>query len=207
MMRKVRGLLSDFSVRRRRQLQLMVNQAAYRRYDIGRFSYGSPDVRFSNSGAMLRIGQFCSIADGVQIFLGGEHRTDWVTTYPFSLMIPDAARYTGHPSSRGDVVIGNDVWIGHGAFLLSGVKIGDGAVVGARALVARDVAPYSIVAGNPARLIRQRFTDSQVAGLLRIQWWNWPISKISAEVPMLLSSNIDAFLARHLPNDAQAPER
>jgi len=179
----------------------MDQQSAYAAHTVGRFSYGSPQIHFASSGARLRIGQFCSIADGVKIFLGGEHRTDWISTYPFPLMLPSAAGFVGHPATRGDVVIGNDVWIGHGALILSGARIGDGAVIGAASVVGREVPPYSIFAGNPARHVRLRFSETQVSVMLRIQWWNWPIEKITAELPWLLSADVDAFIQRNLPLD------
>ncbi|HEX5127349.1 MAG TPA: CatB-related O-acetyltransferase, partial [Rhodocyclaceae bacterium] len=130
-------------------------QQRYPQYSIGRGTYGDDLlVRNWNEGTTLRIGNYCSIAAGVKIYLGGEHRTDWVTTYPFSALWPEAAHIEGHPRSKGDVTIGNDVWIGTEAMILSGVTIGDGAVIGARAVVSRDVPPYAIVAGNPASVVR-----------------------------------------------------
>ncbi|WP_353953328.1 CatB-related O-acetyltransferase [Knoellia sp. S7-12] len=144
---------------------------------------------------MLRIGSFCSIAARVQIFLGGEHRVDWVTTYPFSLFWPSARTIEGHPRRRGDVVIGNDVWLGSDAIILSGVRIGDGAVVGAGAVVRMDVPPYAVVAGNPARLVRMRFSEDVVQRLLELQWWNWPDRVVEEYLPLMLSTDIDAFLS------------
>jgi acetyltransferase-like isoleucine patch superfamily enzyme len=182
-------------------------QPRYRDFEIGRYSYGCPEIHFGASGARLRIGQFCSFADGVEIFLGGEHRTDWITTYPFPAMFEQAAGHEGHPATKGDVLIGNDVWIGHGATVLSGVEIGDGAVVGARAVVARNVPAYGVVTGNPARLIRRRFPDAQIEGLLRIQWWDWPLERILQQLPALLSGDIEAFLEAGLGLPDPAPFR
>ncbi|RPI15805.1 MAG: antibiotic acetyltransferase [Lysobacterales bacterium] len=173
----------------------------YARHVIGRYSYGRPKLEFQSSGARLTVGQFCSFADEVRIFLGGEHRTDWVTTYPFPVMIPEARDFSGHPATRGDVVVGSDVWVGHGACILSGIRIGDGAVIGAQAVVSRSVEPYAVVAGNPARQVRLRFSERQVAALLRIRWWDWPYDRIVAELPWLLSPEIDAFIARHPPSE------
>lgn len=141
--------------------------------------------------ARLEIGKFCSIAEGVKIFLGGNHRVDWITTYPFPALLhywPEASGITGHPSTRGDVIIGNDVWIGTDAIILSGVKIGDGAVIGAGAVVTQDVNPYSIVIGNPAREIRRRFSDAMVDKLLEIRWWDWPPAKIRENLDFLCST-------------------
>lgn len=164
------------------------------KYEIGRGSYGSLKVLDFGEGATLRVGAYCSFANGVQVFLGGEHRTDWVTTYPFSALNPRFAGIKGHPRTRGDVTIGSDVWIGREAMILSGVSIGHGAVVGARAVVARDVPPYGVVAGNPSSFIRSRFTPDVVERLLAVAWWNWPAERVEAAVPLLLNPDIKAFL-------------
>ncbi len=169
----------------------------YSKYEIGEWTYGNPTVRSWREGTTLRVGRFCALADGVVILLGGEHRTDWVTTYPFSKVFPEAKDFIGHPRSKGDVVIGNDVWIGREALILSGVTIGNGAAVAARSVVTEDVLPYSIVAGNPATFIRFRFKKSIIADLQKIAWWRWPLSKIEEAWPLLLSSNIEAFIAKY----------
>ena len=157
---------------------------------IGEFSYGTPDIKHWGEDSTLTIGKFCSIAEQVTILVGGEHRTEWLTTYPFNSLVPEYASHRGHPKTKGDVVIGNDVWIGLGATILSGVRIGDGAVIGARSLVSRNVPPYAIVAGNPAKVIRQRFSDAVIARLLEIKWWDWPTGRIEEVIPLLLSSDI-----------------
>ena len=167
--------------------------------DVGRFTYGVPRVlAFGPDAPRVTIGAFCSISEGVEIVLNGNHRTDWVTTYPFRLQLqmPGMLR-DGHPGSRGPVVIGNDVWIARGAMILSGVSIGDGAVVGARAVVTRDVPAYGVVAGNPAQLVKTRFPAESVDALLRIRWWEWAEEKIRVEVPHLCSANISGFVTRH----------
>ncbi len=169
-------------------------QQKYPQYEIGRGTYGHPWVPPWDNAADLRIGAFCSIAHGVQIVLGGEHRPDWVTTFPFSIMWPNAPRVAGQPRSRGDVVIGNDVWIGMDATIMSGVTIGDGAVVGAGAVVRRDVDPYTIVVGNPALPVRKRFDDETVERLLAIRWWDWDDETIERFLPLMLSDRIDEFL-------------
>lgn len=136
-------------------------------------------LRQWGEGAQLKIGNFCSIASNITVLLGGNHRTDWVTTYPFGHCknFPDVAPVKGHPKTNGNVVIGNDVWIGSGATIMSGVTIGDGAVIAANSHVVKDVAPYSIVGGNPAKHIKFRFTEEQIKSLLQIQWWNWDNKK------------------------------
>ncbi len=150
---------------------------------VGRFSYcfENVTVRQWDEGAALRIGAFCSIASEVNIFLGGNHRTDWVTTFPFGHIYEDELvreKITGHPATKGDVVIGNDVWIGTGVTILSGVTIGDGAVICANACVAKDVLPYQIVGGNPAHALKQRFDDEIVEMLLKLRWWDLPLEAI-----------------------------
>jgi acetyltransferase-like isoleucine patch superfamily enzyme len=163
-------------------------------FEIGRGSYGGLDVVDYGGGTRVRVGAYCSIAAGVQVILGGEHRTDWVTTFPFSEIDPRFAHINGHPRTKGDINIGNDVWIGRDAFILSGVTIGDGAVVAARALVSRDVPPYGIVAGNPAALLRYRFPSDVIARLMKVAWWTWPAERVEAAVPSLLSTDVLAFL-------------
>jgi len=167
-------------------------------FEIGDFTYGIPKIFFPESkNARLKIGKFCSISDEVIIFLGGNHRTDWVTTYPFMSFPdewPEAKDIPGHPASKGDVIIGNDVWFGYGAMIMSGVTIGDGAVIGAGAVVTKDVEPYSIVAGNPAQLIRKRFDKETIRQLLEIKWWDWPIAKIKANIEVILSTDIPKIL-------------
>lgn len=177
----------------------MAENPRYAAYKIGQGTYGKPDVISWRDGTGLEIGSYCSISDSVTIMLGGEHRTDWVTTYPFSHLFPDAAKFKGHPHTRGDIVIGHDVWIGYGALILSGVHIGNGAVVAARSVVRSDVEPYSIVAGNPSRHVKFRFDESTVEALEKIAWWNWPLSKIKAAWPLLLSGNVGEFVAEYYP--------
>ncbi len=161
--------------------------------EVGDFTYGNPKIMHWGENARLKIGKFCSIAENVVIFLGGNHRHDWVTTYPFPALSqdwPEAKDIVGHPATKGDVIIGNDVWIGYGAVILSGVKIGDGAVIGAMSVVRRDVEPYAIVAGNPAIEIKKRFDEKTIEKLLKLKWWDWSIEKIKKSVKDLCSNNI-----------------
>lgn len=137
----------------KREYFYMRDNPRYKRHSIGRFTYGSPLVMFDSPDINLKIGSFCSIAGGVAIFLGGNHRIDYTTTFPFNFVFEEFCGFKGHPASKGDVIIGNDVWIGSCAVILSGVTIGDGAVIGANSIVTKDVEPYSVVAGNPARKI------------------------------------------------------
>jgi acetyltransferase-like isoleucine patch superfamily enzyme len=143
--------------------------------------------------ARLSIGAFCSIGQCVTVFLGGEHHTDWVSTFAFKEKFCNGKVVTTR-STKGDVVIGNDVWIGQSATILSGVTIGDGAVIGTLSVVAKDVEPYTIAAGNPARPIRLRFDEAIVARLMKVQWWNWPDKVIEKMLPYFASNDIEKFL-------------
>ena len=166
------------------------------RVTVGRFTYGSPRLKVWAAQDRISIGAFCSIADEVVIFGGGEHNTGWATTFPLRIALGDPlAGCDGHPATKGETVVGNDVWIGHGAILLSGVTVGDGAVVGAGAVVARDVEPYQVVAGNPARVLRARFDDAQVQRLCALRWWDWPIERIREHAGLLCSDQLDALFA------------
>lgn len=166
----------------------------YPEYKIGHGSYGDLTVKTWGEGATLSIGSYTSVAAGVKVFLGGEHRSDWVTTYPFNILWGSARDYKGHPKTKGDVNIGSDVWIGTEALILSGVTIGDGAVIGAMAVVARDVPPYAIVAGNPGNVIKYRFPREIINRLLVLQWWGWGNAKIERAMPDLLNTEIEIFL-------------
>jgi len=140
---------------------LFTNQiTSLKDYNIGDYTYGNPKVIFPNKDATLKIGKFCSIAKNVTIFLGGNHRIDWVSTYPFFEIFDDFQKHKiieGHPSTKGDVIIGNDVWIGRNVIILSGVKIGNGAVIAAGSVITKNISCYEVWGGNPAKMIKKRF--------------------------------------------------
>lgn len=144
----------------------------------------------------LIIGKFCSIACGAKfIFTSANHTLKSLSTYPFPIFFEewelDGADITDAWDKKGDIVIGNDVWIGYEAVILSGVTIGDGAIIGTRAVVTKDVPPYSIVGGVPARVIRMRFDEETVAKLMKLKWWEWPYEKIRENLPAIQSGRIE----------------
>lgn len=167
------------------------------RVELGRHTYGGFRVNVgAGDDASVHIGSFTSIGSGATFAVGGNHRPDWISTYPFraAWSLPGAGR-DGHPRPESDIVVGNDVWIGAEALILPGVQIGDGAVVGARAVVAKDVRPYAIVVGNPGREIRRRFDDETIEALLAIKWWEWDDETIRSRVNVLCAPDIQALLA------------
>lgn len=148
---------------------------------------------FDFVGDKLIIGKFCMIASDVKFIMNGaNHLTDSLSTYPFSIFgngWEKAMEGKIYPQ-KGNINIGNDVWIGYNATIMAGVTIGDGAIIATNSTVIKDVAPYSIVGGNPAREIKKRFSDKTIAKLLKIQWWNWDIEKITANLQHLTNNAI-----------------
>ena len=151
---------------------------------------------FDFIGDRLIIGKFVAIAQGSQFIMNGaNHPMGGFSTYPFQMFgIEGAPDVTGH-AHRGDTRIGNDVWIGREAVIMPGVTIGDGAIIGTRAQVVKDVPPYAVVVGNPGRVVRTRFPDETVAALLSIAWWDWDAEKIGRNVSAIAGADIDALRA------------
>lgn len=166
---------------------------------VGDYSYGNFNVLTwkCDQKTRLIIGKFCSIAYGTTFLLGGEHRPDFVTTYPFNRLVKSFEYIKGQPTTKGDIIVGNDVWIGDKAHIVSGVHIGDGAVIGAESVVTKDVPPYAIVAGNPAKFIRFRFDFDTIDKLLKIKWWDFSEEELINAIPLLQSQNIEEFINRY----------
>lgn len=148
------------------------------------------------NGDKLQIGKFCSIACGAKfLFNSANHTLSSLSTYPFPLFFEEwgleKKDVTNAWDNKGDIVIGNDVWIGYEAVILAGVTIGNGAIVGTRAVVTKDVPPYTIVGGVPAKPIKKRFSEETISALLEIQWWNWSEKRIARNIGAIQSGNIE----------------
>jgi acetyltransferase-like isoleucine patch superfamily enzyme len=169
---------------------------------VGRETYGVPHIlRFRNDATRLEIGSFTSIGPGVTFILGGNHPLDRLTVFPFRERLGlQGAGTDGYPQSRGDISVGSDVWIAAGVTVVSGVRIGHGAVVAAGAVVTREVRPYAIAAGVPAREIGRRFNDGDAERLLSLAWWRWPDEVLGGAVGILCDPN-------HSVDDLQALAR
>jgi len=144
------------------------------------------------SSEKLIIGKFCAFATGTSFIMdGGNHAINGLSTFPFPIFRRGWDKEGVPPfPSKGDTVIGNDVWTGYGVTIMPGVTIGDGAVIASKSVVTKDVAPYTIVGGNPAKLIRKRFDEATVEALLEICWWDWPIEKITRNIPIIMGGDL-----------------
>ncbi|NEC29086.1 CatB-related O-acetyltransferase [Streptomyces sp. SID8111] len=191
--------------------------------EVGEYTYyDDPDaateferrnVLYAYGPEKLVIGRFCAVASGTRFLMAGaEHPTMGVSTYPFTMFGGEWADrtldlVTAMPS-RGDTVVGNDVWFGYGATVMPGVRIGDGAIIAAGAVVTADVPPYTVVGGNPARPIRQRHSDADVALLLEAAWWDWPVDVITRHVRTIMAgtpAEISAIAARETGHRGDTP--
>jgi acetyltransferase-like isoleucine patch superfamily enzyme len=157
---------------------------------VGPYTYGVPNVLYWDYETKLEIGKYCSIAEGVTFILGGNHRVDWISTFHFQAF-PKIWGNLDFPkdaiSSNGNITIKNDVWIGHGAIILSGVHVGNGAVIGAGSVVTKDVEDFAIVAGNPAKLIRFRFDEETRKEILESEWWNDSKELVQSNINQLMN--------------------
>jgi len=166
----------------------------YPNYELGAFTYGIPEVYDWREGTTLKIGAYCSISSNVKIYLGGHHRTDWVSSYPFPAFFQSAKEIEGFGGTNGDVIIGSDVWICANVTILSGVNIGHGAVIANGSIVTKDVQPYEIVGGNPAKHIRFRFKEETRERLLANPWWQLQEEEINKITKYLASPDVEALL-------------
>ncbi|MDN0047211.1 CatB-related O-acetyltransferase [Megasphaera hexanoica] len=168
-------------------------------HDPRQFEKNNVLYQYPINGDSLRIGKFCSIACGAKfLFASANHTQTSVSTYPFPIFFEEWDLDIGDVMSawdhKGDIVIGNDVWIGYEAVVMAGVTIGNGAIIGARAVVTKDVPPYMIVGGVPAREIRRRFSDDVIARLLELKWWDWPAEQIQRNIKNIQAGRLDLLL-------------
>lgn len=163
--------------------------------EIGDYSFGAPKILSWRTDDRLVIGKFCMIACNVIVLMGGEHETSRVTAFPLKKRLQGLQGDNIDSDNKGPVIIGNDVWIGAGAVILSGVKIGSGAIIGAGAVVVKDIPPYAVAAGNPARVVKYRFSEDQIEKLLKIRWWDWEESKIKENIDYFYQDT-DSFIRK-----------
>ena len=172
---------------------------------VGRHTYGVTwrKVLFPSKDAPLQVGAFCSVAGQVLFMCSGQHLTHSATSFPIYSRLLKQPEPVPNGGKAGGITLGNDVWIGHGSIILPGVRIGDGAVVGAGAVVTKDVPPYAIVGGSPAKEIRYRFPQDVISKMLAIQWWHWDDEKVKREAASL-TGPIETFIERHFVASASS---
>lgn len=162
---------------------------------VGEYTYGHENIKLIKAPENfynLIIKKFCSIGENLTIYMGGHHRKDWITTYPFGHRyknIFNTFNGNDHCVFKGNVIIGNDVWIGMNVFIMDGVEIGDGAIIAANSHITRNIEPYSIYGGNPAKLIKYRFPEETINKLLELKWWDKSVEEINNMLPILCSIN------------------
>jgi virginiamycin A acetyltransferase len=156
------------------------------------------NVLYHYGNDRLIIGKFCAIATQVKFIMNGaNHKLDGISTYPFPIFGGEWAGMMEtlmNLPSRGDTIVGHDVWLGYESIVMPGVNIGNGAIVAARSVVVKDVPAYTIVGGNPAQIIKQRFSDEEIARLQETQWWDWEIDKITRNLPLIMAGDVAALL-------------
>ena len=194
-----------------RKLIFLKNIITRKNIEVGDYTYYDDmddPLQFENNvlyhfdmlGDKLIIGKFCAIASGVKFIMNGaNHQIDPISTFPFAIFengwekINTGVDLSKKYPHKGDIIIGNDVWLGFEALIMPGVKIGHGAVIASRAVVTKDVPDYAIVGGNPAKIIRKRFDDATIARLLNIAWWDWQADKITEHLNIINSVDVDAL--------------
>ena len=168
--------------------------------EVGKWSYGNPSIYRWDWKSKIIIGNFCSLGPDINFYVGGDHRADWISTSPlpasqFNETFKKTKTIKNFAKSKGDIVIGHDVWIGGRTTILSGVTIGTGAIIAAGSLVVNNVEPYTISGGNPNRVIKKRFEDSVIKKILNTEWWFLEDSEIDILSKFLLSSDIENFFS------------
>ncbi len=160
-------------------------------FEAGDYTYGSVLIRWLIHDEKVRIGKFCSLSQNIEVLMSGNHPIDTVSCYPFAALPDIWPGAVGKcPYGKGDVTIGNDVWIGKNTVIIGGATISDGAVIGANTVVAGYIPPYAVAVGNPARIIKYRFDEETIKMLLEVKWWDWPIEKIQRNVHILSGKDI-----------------
>ena len=202
----IAGRLRDFLLRKKwrklnphNNIHLKEGALFYRQVYAGRYSYGEISVVMFNTVDRLLIGDFVSIANGVRFLIGGEHCTQNLLTVPVDILITKSFRYND-TISRGGVTIGNDVWIGTNAIILGGVKVGQGAIIGAGAVVAKDIPSYAVVVGNPARVVKYRFSEDLIQKMLKIDFSRIDTSFLSSNMPLLYSEDMNESIDKIIKN-------
>lgn len=158
-------------------------------------TYGLPAINCYDKLSRLSVGSYCSIASEVSLLLGANHKSGLVTTYPIDRI--DKTKNTADASDLGNIVIGNDVWVGYRATIIGEVNIGDGAIIGAGALVVDNVPPYAVVGGVPAKIIKYRFEKDMIEKLLKIKWWDWEESKVKDNFNDIYTDDIQGFINKY----------
>lgn len=181
----------------------LIEVGEYSYYDdpVAATDFETVNVLYHYGPEKLVIGRFCAIATGVRFIMNGaNHRMDGPSTFPFPTLGGDWSAHVDlltELPNRGDTVLGNDVWLGYGVTVMPGVRIGHGAIVAAGSVVTRDIPDYAVAGGNPARVLRKRYTDNDIARLLSVAWWDWPAERIGEHVRMLMAGNVDELVAIH----------
>lgn len=161
---------------------------------IGTYGVQNITIQDYKQNTVLEIGNFCSIASNVTVLLGGNHRYNRITTFPFNILYGFGENNPSDGYSNGNVIIENDVWIGTGVSILSGITIGNGSIIAAGSHVIKDVPPYAIIGGNPGKVIKYRFDEETIEKLLKIKWWEWSLDKIKENANLMLCDDISHFI-------------
>lgn len=189
------------------RLDLIHNCPSSLNLEMGDFSYyESLDIRdeIQDGNVKVIVGKFCSIGPNVTFMLAVEHKTNWLTSYPFYRLLGYETANTSSVSTKGNIIIGNDVWIGANATIMSGVKIADGCVIGSNAVVAKSTEPYSIIVGNPGKVIKKRFSQETIDKLIEMKWWNWDYQKIYDSLPFLQSEDTSTLFTLANQHDSKS---